>query len=206
MKYICFYDKDDNENRYYVLSAKSKIDYIVSSLEKTVTGEIEIISAATTKDKTMYKARKERVSAQVSLKLFRTYGLKNIFTRFFDFIFIPAHLFIHLILHTKKSEPVVVYHSLAYCIPIALAKKIRHFKMILELEEIYGDVSGNQRQQSRELKFSKHADAFIFPTQLLDEQININHKPSVIIHGTYQEDRKENTTILRKTCKRKKTI
>lgn len=186
MKYVCYYDIDGKENRHYVLSAKNKIDYILSTLEKIFEENIEIISASTTKDKRSYRGRQESISPKISLKMFRTFGRGSFFSKLFDFLFIPVYLFFYLLISAKKNENVIVYHSLSYIVPVGLAKKIKRFHLILELEEIYSDVSGDKKSRKKELRFADMADAYIFPTQLLDKQINIARKPSVIIHGTYQ--------------------
>ena len=70
-----------------------------------------------------------------------------------------------------------------------LLKKIRNFKLVLELEEIYSDVSGIQRQKKLEIKMANVADAYIFPTQQLNDLVNIKRKPFVIIHGTYDVEK-----------------
>jgi len=198
MKYICYYDIDEREERNYVLSAKNKIDYIVKSLENITDEKIEIISAASTKGKHYCGSRKEKISEKVSLTLFRTYGRKNKITKLLDFILIRMALFFYLLSHVEKNDKIIVYHSLSYCNAIALAKKIKKFYLICEYEELYSDVSGNRRQKKKELWFSSLADAFIFPTQLLDSTININHKPSVIVHGTYQVETNRNVRVFDK--------
>jgi len=103
-------------------------------------------------------------------------------------------LFCELACKTKKGENVLVYHSLGYTGTIALARKIRRFRLILEVEEIYADVSGNERDRRREYRTFAAADAYVFPTEMLNAQINTRHKPYAIIHGTYQvePDRESN--------------
>lgn len=61
--------------------------------------------------------------------------------------------------------------------------------MILEVEEIYSDVTGNEKTKAKELAFFKLADAYIFPTELLDLSINTEHKPSAIVYGTYRVEK-----------------
>lgn len=192
MKYICMYDLDDRQNRKYVLSAKNKIDYILATAEKVTDDKIEIISVAETKDTKHQCARLDYVAPNLTLKQFFSFGRRNILTKALDMVLLPVYLFCYLLANTEQDETVIVYHSLRYCSPIALAKKIRKFRLILEMEEIYSDVSGRVKQRERELRFVDLADAFIFPTQLLDDLVNTNHKPAVIIHGTYQveSDRK----------------
>ena len=70
---------------------------------------------------------------------------------------------------------------------VYFAKKIKKFKMILEVEEIYNDVRQKSRLSRRmEEKFIASANKYIFPTQLLNKKFNKKNKPYVIIHGTYQ--------------------
>lgn len=194
MKYLCYYDVDDRQNRKYILSAKNKLDYIFSAIERITDEKLEIVSMSETKGKKRQPGRIENVSPNATLKLFSSIGKKNKLTKIIDYVLLPVKTFLYLLIHTHKDENVIVYHSLSFCTLISIAKKIKHFRLILELEEIYSDVSGGEKQRKKELKFSESADAYIFPTELLDHLVNTKHKPSVIIYGTYQieEDRKIN--------------
>ena len=96
-------------------------------------------------------------------------------------------MFIYLISHCRKNEPVIVYHSLGYFEIIRWAKRISGFKLILEVEEIYSDVSQmSPYWRNLEFKMFELSDAFIFSTELLNTKINKNQKPFVVIYGTYQ--------------------
>lgn len=68
------------------------------------------------------------------------------------------------------------------------AKKIKRFRLILEVEEIYQDVGAPKfkRMARYENEMIKAADAYIFPTELLNEKLNTGNKPYVIIYGTYK--------------------
>lgn len=194
MKYLCYYDIDDRQNRKYILSAKNKLDYIFSAIEKITDEKLEIISMSETKGNKRQPGRIENVSPNATLKLFSSFGKKNKLTKIIDYVLLPVKTFLFLLLHTHSGENVIVYHSLSFCTLVSLAKKIKHFRLILEFEEVYSDVSGDKKQRKKEFKFSELADAYIFPTEFLNQLVNIKHKPSVIIYGTYQieEDRKIN--------------
>lgn len=74
-----------------------------------------------------------------------------------------------------------------------LAKKIKNFQLVLEVEEIYQDVAEfSNIMKYCEYKFINSADKYIFPTELLNQKLNVNNKPYSIIYGTYwvEEDRK----------------
>lgn len=54
------------------------------------------------------------------------------------------------------------------------------------MEEIYADVIGKTIIRKKEISAAHKASGYIFPTRMLDLEINNRHKPFVIIHGTYQ--------------------
>ena len=72
MKYICYYDIDDKNKRKYVLSAKNKIDYIISVAQKAMNEEIEIISAAETRDTKHHCGRTTRITQNFTACCMRT--------------------------------------------------------------------------------------------------------------------------------------
>ena len=89
---------------------------------------------------------------------------------------------------------VVLYHSLGLLKVIDLfTKKKKNF--ILEMEEIYADVIGNERIRKREIEAAHKASGYIFPTQMLNLEINIESKPAVIVHGTYQVEPDRKCTV-----------
>ena len=188
MKYICYYDIDDRENRKYFLSAKAKIDYICKIIKNILPEKAEILSASSTKGSKYCPARTTQVDDNTTLKLFSSFGKKNIITKTLDYILIPVSLFFYMIKNTRKDEIVIVYHSLSLIYAVKFAKFFRKFRLILEFEEIYSDVAAtkNKKNRKRELGFCKYADAFIFATKSLNDEVNKNNKPFVICNGTYK--------------------
>lgn len=85
-----------------------------------------------------------------------------------------------------KGDTLVVYHSLAYVGLVRILKRLKGFRLVLEVEEIYADVTGSDKARKKEYKLFRRADAYIFPTELLNEKLNSEHKPHCIIYGTYQ--------------------
>ncbi|MBE5039336.1 glycosyltransferase [Ructibacterium gallinarum] len=107
-----------------------------------------------------------------------------------------AVLFVYLILHTETNEKVLVYHSVGYGNAVFWAKKLKKFKMILEVEEIYQNVQNlGFIKNKREYRDFRLADGYIFPTKLLNDLINVEHKPYAVIHGTYHVEPKRNVSF-----------
>ena len=190
IKYISYYDcaLNSNENRNYVLAATNKMNYICSAIKKNGY-DVEIISASGTKGKNSVKS-KEYKNDYASVHLFSSIGRGNILKNVFDIFYLNIQLFFFLLFNIKKNETIIVYHSLGYMKLISIIKKLKSFKLVLEVEEIYSDVIGNRRKRPKELAFFAKADSFIFPTELLNEKINTENKPYAVIYGTYKTEKK----------------
>ncbi len=184
IKYLGYYDVSNQEGRTYFLAATNKMDYICKSI--VANGEsVEIISASIYSNKGKFKGGENAIANGVTLKKFSTKQRDNLLQKIFSTMYSFFAIFFYFLFNAKKKEKIIVYHSLGYRRSVALAKFFKRFHLILEIEEIYGDVSGLKRDKKRELKFFKLADSYIFPTEQLNQKINTRNKPYVIVHGTY---------------------
>ncbi len=190
MKYISYYDTKDNikENRKYALSATNKMDYIIKALNE-IGEKIDIVSVSATSNNRFYRGRIYEKNWG-RLILFPTIpGGNPIFRRVSD-IYAKINLFLYLLRQGKKDEYILVYHSLGYGNAICLAKKIKKFKVILEVEEIYQDIkSMGKKLNKKEYEVFRQADRFIFPTEILNNKVNKENKPYGVIHGTYMVEK-----------------
>lgn len=184
--YVGYYDAAENaeENRNYVLSASNKMTYICRALNN-IGCQVQLLSASATKNTSAYPAKDIAISDMTTLHLFKTAPWGNKLRRIYSTLSLRARLLFAL-MRVKKNTPVMVYHSLALMHTVRLAKRLRRFPLVLEVEEIYADVLQNAAKRRQELRFFKCADAFVFPTALLDEPCNPKEKPFAVIHGTYQ--------------------
>ena len=193
MKKICYlgyYDTEENrrENRSYVLAATNKMTYICSALNRAG-WSVEIVSASGTKTQTGCPGGTAVIRDGTTLRRFPAMGSGNVVKRVLGRSILRARLFWYLCRNTKRGDPVLVYHSLGYVGMLRVFKKIKGIRLILEVEEIYGDVTGRDKDRRREMKLFQDADAYIFPTELLEDSVNQAGKPSVVIYGTYQVEK-----------------
>lgn len=185
MKYFGYYaDRERIGEANCTLAAVNKMDYIADVIANAA-GSAEIISFSS-KLGSSQKGECVELRDGVSVKYFNLKSHKNrvvrVVSRFFD----KLKLLLWIFKNVSKDETVIVYHSLGYLSQIHLAHKLKKFKLVYEVEEIFADVIGNEKLRKKEIKILKSADAYIFPTRLLDDCINTDGKPSVFIHGTYQ--------------------
>lgn len=194
VKYISYFDfQDAKVERGYVTAATNKIESICDILN-SIGYSVDIISmSAVTESKFhLYRGSKTERHKGLSLKLFSSWGGTNKILKAARLFWHLLAMFLYLVFHTKKDEVVIVYHSQGYFDVVRWAKKLRRFKMILEVEEIYDDVSKPRfkAMSGSEKRMIADADGFIFPTELLNDKINSRHRPYVIIYGTYRTEPK----------------
>lgn len=189
--YLGYYDLPDGKTDV-VLAATNKMSYIIDVLAESGYG-VEIISASTNKRGEKYIGGTRQVRDGVCLTTFSSNFGKNRFARVVKRRIFFNRLKSYLKKQIAEGDTVLIYHSLGYYKLYKWLITQLKANVILEAEEIYTDV-GKTRfvTRAKEERALSYANAYIFPTRLLDEKVNKAHKPSVIIHGTYdvEADRK----------------
>lgn len=189
IKYVGYFDFQDSDvPRNYVVSATNKMEYIVSALNE-IGYDVELISASGSVEPEFrfHSAETKIRNPRFKVHFFASFGSRNKLLRIVRNLWHSLALLCYLLFRTRRNEPVIVYHSLGYYNIILLAKRIRKFRLLLEVEEIYQDVSPVPLMLRRwEYRTFRVADGYIFSTELLNEKINVAHKPYVVIYGTYR--------------------
>lgn len=173
------------QNRVCFLSSMTKLDYIMESL----IGNgyyIELISASNSRRKFFYPPKKMKADESIMLHLIPGFYLNSKFGSVVANMVFRTILFFYLIFKVPFSSTLLVYHSCYYMKIVYFLKKIKRLKLILEVEEIYGNAANNEKLSIKELSYCKIADSFIFPTNMLHEKVNIFKKAFVVAHGTYK--------------------
>lgn len=185
--YLGYYDVPANkpQNRSFAPSAAAKMDYVISALNRSGFA-VAVASASQTTDRRSHLGKTTALGDNNTLRLFRTLAWGGIARRIVRSVAMRASVLAYLLKHAKRGETVIVYHSLGYASTVALAKRLKGFRLVLEVEEIYADVTGRQWDQRAESRVFRRADAFIFPTELLNGELNRQGKPHVIVHGVYR--------------------
>ena len=188
--YLCRYvDSENKQNRKVFLSAVNKIDYIIDCIINAG-NTVTVVSFADSADAENKKGEFKQLKDGLFLKTFFSLGNKNVFARVIGRSLLKLSYLLYLIKTVKPGDVVLAYHSPFYLSSLKLLKKIRHCKIISEFEEVYADLSGSSRLRKKELNFCKCVDAFVFPTELLNNAVNTLNKPYVTVHGIYKSQEK----------------
>jgi len=190
IKYIGFYDLPDaKESRVSTLAAINKMDYIADAINKAGY-DVHIVSPSWSSDNGVRATAQHGGAIQLhpnkKVTFCPTISTGNKITGYLKIIFSLVWLFFWLVKNVKRNEKIILYHVQWLSLPIRWAKKIKGFQLILEVEEIYGDVSAiHPYFYVLENKLLASADKYIFSTELLAQKIKSN-KPYIIIYGEYK--------------------
>ncbi len=184
--YIAHYDPPKlGQNRVSSRAAIEKIEYLLSALNAENI-EVTLISAGRPNTTTPIKETIYKPKAHLELVLLKgDKGGGRLRGKLATARYI-LRLFWYLLRYIHKDDTVLVYHSLVLMRLIRLLKRLKHFRLILEVEEIYADVKNSEASRKKELTYFRLADGFLFPTQLLEQMCNPAKKPYAIVHGIYR--------------------
>lgn len=189
IKYIGFYDLQDSKvKRNISLAATNKMDYICDSLN-SLGYNVHIVSPSySTEKNTKFNKKEEKViSKNKLLTVFASFGSKNKFYLLLNILISNISLFFWLFKNIKKNETIIVYHSIWLSLPIRVVKLFKQFNYILELEEIYSDISHkNILQRNFESSLIHNAFSYVLVSEELKKKIGKN-KISIIIYGGYKQ-------------------
>ena len=191
MKYFGYYiDSDSAASLGVSVAAVDKMTYIADTLI-SIGEDVDIISVAMA-TQGENRGRKINMKKNLHIRYFSSKHSKiKIINVILRYIF-QIKLFFWTLINVKYKERIIIYHSLGYMRMFSILKAIKQFSIILEMEEIYADVLEDKEVRKREIQFSQKADAYIFPTQIMDKLINLSQKPSVIVHGVYRSEKEYN--------------
>ena len=188
MLYISYYTFPE-DIRYSSPAANSKIVSISNALASN--GQrVEIVSTSlSVKDsKTVYvHGCQKYLNEHILCHQFGFFNTNNRILKRLQQMAVNLRIFLLLLFKTHKNENVLMYHAIERSMPVLVAKAIKKFRLLLEVEEIYGDALHlSEKQHLMEEKIISAADAYIFPTELLNRKLNTEQKPYAIICGTYE--------------------
>lgn len=189
MYYVGYYTTDDDV-RVSSPAANAKIISISEALRNNGI-QVEIISTCNTAAGAGFiPGRKLFVEKGVSCRQIPFISTNMGFLRHIQYWLTNLWLSLFLMMKVKKGETVLLYHSIERSLPVLFAKNVRKFRLLLEVEEIYADALKLTKTQTKiEQKIFRAADAFIFPTELLNERVNTENKKYAIIYGTYKAEK-----------------
>lgn len=184
--YIGYYiDNEYIHQMKNVVSSISKMNYISSLLENE--DSVTLISRSySIINKIMY-SREKKIGDSSYLINFKSYWSFGRITQNLNRLYVNKQLESFCLNNIKSTDVVVIYHSTDDLKLIELLKQKIGCKIVLEVEEIYADVTNDKDLKLRELKAFENCDGFIISVEELYQALKIK-KPYIVINGTYKPE------------------
>lgn len=182
--YIGWYIADEDRERYSGnVPGNLKMHYVVDQLKESGNTP-EIISFARKKGATGLYITRLSNSQGCLLRYLGGVGGNSRFAQRLDFL-MKECLFIWLCLFKiKKSDTIVLYHSVALTNLLAKLRKFVKRHVILEVEEVYGYAAvGDRPWVDKEIESIKQMDAHICVNDGMLHKLSLDSKKSVANYG-----------------------
>lgn len=167
------------------VSAVSKMNYIATLLK--VIDSVSIVSRSYSIVNKQMKARELKIDDSLNLINFKSYHSLGRITRNLNRLYVNKQLENYCLKNIKSTDVVVIYHSTDDLKLIELLKQKIGCKIVLEVEEIYADVTNDKDLKLIELKAFENCDGFIISVEELYQALKIK-KPYIVINGTYKPE------------------
>lgn len=187
--YLTYMDCEELSDLNLKLSpaADQKSKYISESIDSLALN-YKIVELAETSNKFgFYNKRNIQYLNNGQIITFNGFGKPNRFFNKLHYYYTKIQL-IYFLKKLNENDIVISYHSLSTAKIMCCLKRMKNFKLILELEEKYQDVVSCSKGLAKwEDEVIACADAYILSAECLTEHISFN-KPYVICNGAYKNE------------------
>lgn len=191
MVYYAVYYSTKDSGRVKNYAGEDKVDYICKALNE-IGEDVIILSNAKTTKKQFAKQEEMSLFDRTKLICFSSLPRVNTLVHALNVLWGYIQLILYVFWNVKDSDTILVYHSLGYRGIWGCLRKIKKFKYILEVEELYQSFEASASSYKKhEKSVFKYPDAFIFSNSILAEEINKSQKPSIVINGIYSGGEKK---------------
>lgn len=177
-------------------SAIAKINYILYALNQAGYYVDLISSSYILENRWCFaKGGKTQINKMITINLSPGFGYKTVVGKIFSLIFTISCILIKL-LKIKATDTLIVYHGNWYSKYVLLAKRIKKFQLIVEVEEIYTYAfKKNIKELRKELYFINSADKLLLVNDLLQNYLKFPKEKTLISYGPYQVSANENVSF-----------
>lgn len=189
IKYIGFYENPSGTSkRNQALSATNKMDYIAVALNEAGCN-VHLVSPSwmlTEKNQPRFeKTKTTQILRWKKITAVSSWRSKTKIGAYIKIVWSLIWLFLFLVKNVKRNEKILVYHSPWLAIPVILAKKIKKFNLILEVEEVYSKVWEIKSTLSVWEKYLiDAASSYLIVSELLGDLLP--NKPKILAYGSYK--------------------
>lgn len=185
--YICSYNNEVGRRIITQPSGISKINYVKSVLLRAGYG-VDLLSLAEGESKFPFFAYRSLVVRKGDKEIHRyisTLCRSNILFRIVSRLWMHIQLLFYLFFSVKQNDIILIYHSLAYILPIKIFRLLSKKKIYFEVEELFHAAYKDSKVKiEKEKKFLRKASGYLLVNDLIGKLSGFSAS-SVVCYGTY---------------------
>lgn len=186
--YIGFYSKSDNPHNFRSFpAAETKMDYIISAL-KEGGFSVSILALGETVSKNKFFSQKKlNIDEQEKIQYVSSFSNTSFILKFLSRTWLLMQLLYYLLFVVEKNGDVLYYHTYATMRVVKIAKLLKKFTLILEVEEIYQAAwKGSDKKIKKEIRYLKNGNKYIFVNEIMPKKLCIGNRPFAVCYGDYR--------------------
>lgn len=176
---------DPKEDAIYTgnVPGKLKMRYVAKKVIEA--GKIlKIFSLADRKAAAFYTQYKAKTQLGAEIIYSGGCSSKNKIARAFNGVLKKLQFVFYVLFKVKKSDTILMYHSVEYTKLLAVIKRFFNKKVVIEVEEIYGySATEDKPWVEKEINAIKKMDSFIVVNAGIPEQIDAQNRKCVVSYG-----------------------
>lgn len=196
MLYYFGYYKTEHIEKFYPSGSMNaisfKMGYVLRLLNR-IGVPVNVISSYISVKKGFYPFLKVDVNDKQSISFLPSVKFDGIFSKVTG-LFRILTAFFYLLFKIKQNDTVMVYHTPTYAKTILLLKKLKKFKMILEVEEVFCEnekLKNREKIKELEMKVFDEAESYIVVNDLIFDKYLNRDKKHMVLYGVYDNVFKE---------------
>lgn len=145
---------------------------------------MEVVSEATSISG-KFSGYKKRIDELESIKYFSSYGYKNFLLRRLVTLIQWSKILMYLLVHVRKSDKVLVYHSIYNLKWLTLYYRLLGRKYSIEIEDVFSELTSRaQKYKDKEWTVFRNAETCFCVNDLIAEKIK-QDKRVIVSYGSY---------------------
>lgn len=182
LHYIGWYIGENEFDQYSGnIPGMLKMRYVAEMIHKAGL-EVNVLSLASSKAFSWPLVRAQKGGFKVKYLL--GLGQKGRIGKYLDSIIKRIQFVSYVLLQVKKTDTILLYHSVLYTDLLKKIRKIANRKVILEVEEVYGySAQGDKDWVEAELSSIKSMDYYLFVNSGIPKYMGISQDRYVVSYG-----------------------
>ncbi|MGN0561788.1 MAG: hypothetical protein ACI4K6_03200 [Candidatus Fimenecus sp.] len=184
--YVGHYADEQNTDMYkFAVPAKAKMDYIIQAMHE-VGFSVTVWSLSDSRHKRICLPKRVVTADGTQIAYIFAVRVSGKITSLLSRVLKNLQLLWYILRYVQAEDTVMVYHSLAFMKGVSVARRLKKFRLVMDIEELYAHSWGwSAEKRAQEEHFLEQADGYLLVNDTIANTVQIGGKPSAVVYGAY---------------------